>query len=352
VGRNTDERNRDIDPEAQAREELKPLEDEAARLKAEKGPDHPDTLLAGARAAAARARAEGADQALSELRRAAEALEDALGLGDARAREALFCLAHALWQAGERHAAFDAFERLAEASEAFLGDCHPDTMNALGSLSKLHFELGRPGESLATAERLLDAQERAYGEDSPLLAGTLNLIATVLTAEEEHRRALPVLRRGLAAVRGGDEAGTVHEGSFLMMISEALAELDEYPEALAAATEGFPIMERNLGPENPVTLSAMRTLAVVNALAGEAAASTAILIRCVEILVARSGPDDTDTREAFGELAMSLTVSSHVQESVTAFEAFAERLTDRLGMSHPMTLLALKALENIRGIPQ
>jgi class 3 adenylate cyclase/tetratricopeptide (TPR) repeat protein len=185
-------------------------------------------------------------EAVDFLQRAREALGHAAETEETRALavDVGFDLAAALVPLGA-HAEGLAVLRAAEATAAKMGD-ERRRARALSYRTTMHWELGESDAAVEAGERAVAIAERA--EDLGIqVVGTYSLGGAIRSLGD-YPRAAAFLRRSLALLEGEGRAETYGLPGLATVLARAhlawsLAELGEFDDALAAATEGVGIAE-------------------------------------------------------------------------------------------------------------
>lgn len=175
--------------------------------------------------------------------------------------EARFCLAEALYSAGERGAARALHEAVLAERISTLGEEHPDTLNSIYEVATyltLPAELDRRRSLCA---RLLEVRQRTLGpdhKDTLEARWGLGLAHHHAGALHEARREYDAVLGALDRQPGADPAS----GAWVQrLLASTLQDLDLLTEARAEGEAAVAGLSRSLGVRHPDTLVAMATLA-------------------------------------------------------------------------------------------
>ncbi|MGI9100160.1 MAG: FxSxx-COOH system tetratricopeptide repeat protein [Solirubrobacteraceae bacterium] len=222
--------------------------------------------------------------------------------------------------------------------ERILGPEHPDTLTAGTILAASYAMAGRTAEAIELGERVLADCERILGPDHPgtVSAGTLLALSYWNAGRTPEAVGLGELvlsecERSL----GLDRPETLEAGATLALY---YAEAGRTVEAIKLGERVLPDCLRILGPEHPDTLTAGTILAISYAMAGRTAEAIElgerVLADCERIL----GPDHPGTLRARSILADSYFKAGRRTEGIALGERVLADHARLLGAKHPVTL--------------
>jgi len=313
------------------------LQQVAAYYDREHGPDDPQGAAVHGSIATANLRLyryDEADEAFREsLRRYAAQTElDTTGYAAVLGQHAL--LLNDRGHADEALAAQLESVRLAEAQ---LGPDHPRTAARLYNLGLLYYDAGRYDEAAATYRRVWDIDAQALGEEHPNTLDAIRKLGLMQTLQGRPEEGLPLLRDALARVRAGRPEMAARATSYQMDLArgllhagrpeEAIAQLEGLrpdwtdvpispvrlamaavirgqallasgrPEAaLAAVSEGLPVLAEAFPPATPPLVDARETHARALIALGRAREARTPLQQALLATRIRFGADHARTR--------------------------------------------------------
>jgi CHAT domain-containing protein len=311
----------------------------ASRLSEELGPEHPDTLAAKARLAAA-LRADG-DWAGARAvdAQVLEARARLLGPEDPLTLESRTELAADLRGIGDYAGARDADAQVLQARSRLLG---PDDALTLKSKANLAEDLRRLGDYAAAREmhsQVLEARERALGADHADTLLTRNNLALTLIDIGEFEAARDILVQVLEArerILGADDPETITTRNNL---ASAFGNLGDFVAARELQTRVLRDRERILGAYHPDTLKAKSNLAITILNLGELAAARDMFAEALSGMEKSLGSDHPDTLLGMMNLAASIGDLGD-QASARDILAQASETAERtIGPRHPISLM-------------
>ncbi|MCK9876761.1 tetratricopeptide repeat protein [Frankia sp. Ag45/Mut15] len=301
------------------------------------GPEHPDTLTAGATvihaAIAADRLAEAgplATQLLTERRRI-------LGQDhpDTLASEATLTTVY------ERVGRFDRALELIPHTLAdrtrLLGAEHPDTLATRHQLGRAHDGAGHPDQALELLRAVRTDRRRLLGEDHPATLETTHQLAVTYSRRGASGDALPLLERTLTArttVLGEDHPDTLHTQHRLGV---DLARAGRRDEAEGVLDDAARRRDRVLGPEHSDTVESVFRLAQVHVISGRLETAVPRLERVLAAGKGRDGPAYPATNPARELLAATYLRLDRPSDAVPHLEVALDRHVQVLGEAHRKT---------------
>jgi tetratricopeptide (TPR) repeat protein len=163
------------------------------------GPDHPDSLDARNRLAAAYQAAGRAPEAIPLVEQTLVARVRLLGPDHPETLTAQNNLAAAYQAAGRADEAILMFRMTLAAREQLLGADHPDTLRSQNSLAAAYKAAGHAAKAIPLVERILATRERALGANHPKTLSSRNNLAAAYREAGRAAEAVPMLEQTLAA---------------------------------------------------------------------------------------------------------------------------------------------------------
>jgi tetratricopeptide (TPR) repeat protein len=262
------------------------------------GPEHHDTLLAGAFLAGTYRYAGRTTDAIELGERLLANVERIRGSEHPNTLAPAAWLALSYWEAGRSTEAIELGERTLADSSRILGPEHPDTLTVGTILALAYVQAGRTAQATELGERVLTACERILGP-------------------ERHE----TLLAGVTVAYSYTEAGRT-------------------TEAIELAERVLPRCVRILSPEHPDTFSAGTILARSYARAGRTGEAIELATRVLADCERTLGPQHPNTDNARGALADSYQHAGRLTEAIALWEPVLITRTRMLGTEHPCTLRA------------
>jgi tetratricopeptide (TPR) repeat protein len=192
-------------------------------------------------------------------------------------------------------------------SDKLVGEVHFELAATL-------MELGDNDAAVKHLERALEAQRRAYGEEHPAVAQTLQFLALDRSSRGDQTEALALLERAravYAATLGRDHP---MYASTLDDIATVLTRLDRFDEAVAAMREAVKLMAAAYGPAHPLASSSLARLGRFLRKNGRDADAIPILEEVV------SGAEPAEMIEEHLELARAYVTANRLAEARAMLE--------------------------------
>ena len=274
------------------------------------GGDHPDTMLAGQRLAAALLAADRPGDAVTWFQRLLDTQAVKLGLDHHDLIAARLRLGHALVAAGQPQRAISVLERVLADSQQLRGPEHADTLDARDELAAAYLTSGRYSDAISAYRRTLADRERAQGSRHPQTMTTRHGLADCYLASGLAKEAVSAYKRVIAdreralgpghldTVKAWYSLGAAYQRTGKTVAAEGLYE---------QARIGF---ERLLGPRHPDALRSRAELARVYHKLGRYGDARALLRDTVNRLQ-RILPDDdpliVELREILADIGDELS---------------------------------------------
>jgi tetratricopeptide (TPR) repeat protein len=307
------------------------------------GPQHPDTLRAGAILAGSYRQAGRTAEAIELGERVLADSEQILGPERAGALMGGALLAMSYWDVGRAADAIELGERVLADSEQILGAEHPDTLGAGTILALSYWEAGRTTDAIELGERVLADCEQILGPERP---ETLSAGLTLALYYAEAGRGAEAIELGervlpdCVRILGPEHPDTLSAASILTA-SYAVAE--RTTEAIELGERVLADCARILGTGHPATLRARLTLAVSYRHAGRLTEALELGERVLADHARLRGAENPYTLSARAELAATYARAGRTNaiQLLKRVLADSERI---LGPKHPATRRARDSL--------
>lgn len=261
------------------------------------GPEHIETLRAGANLAAMRLEQGRLQEAEEILTNVADAFKRTIGSDHSLTLGALSNLAVIHTRKGDLDRALALTQQVVDGQRRAQGPDHPHTLGATINLADLFADTGKIAEAEKLLRETIERWERVQGADKP---GTLIALHSLAMLELKLRRldgAESSMRRvvdGRTRVLGEDHGETLSAVANLGMIFLAAGKISEAEAAYSKAWYG---MKKVLGPGHPKTLTVLSQLATILEMQGWPPRSQPVVQGVIEgaqaaLLRADLPPDD------------------------------------------------------------
>jgi serine/threonine protein kinase len=313
-------------------------------LKAQLGPDHPDTVNGMLRLALTYQDAGRLAEALPLYGEAVKFQQARLGPDHPQTLLSMNCLAVAHRLTGQMAEALKLHEEALKLQRKRPGPNHPQTLVTMNNLAAAYREVGRLDEALALHEEALKLQRANQGPDHPHTLASMNNLALVYREVGRVTEALALHEEVLRLQKA--RQGPDHPRTLLSMNNLAVAYQDagRGAEALALHEEALKFQKVRLGPKHPRTLLSMNNLAVAYQLTGRGAEALALHEEVLRLQKARLGPDHPHTLISMNNLAGAYREVGRFTEALTLHEEVVKLQKARLGPDHPRTLESMNKL--------
>jgi eukaryotic-like serine/threonine-protein kinase len=322
------------------------LEKAAATLKAELGPDHPDTLTAMGELAHAFQAAGKLDQALPMFRETLTLTKAKLGPDHPDTLLSMNNLAFAYYFDSNLDLALPLFEETLKLEKVRLGPDHPLTLSTMSNLAEAYRAAGKLDLALPLLEQTLKLIKAKRGRKHPETFAVMNNLATVYKDAGKLDLALPLFEETLTLEKA--TFGPEHPGTLICMgnLAKAYQEAGKLDLALPLFEEAFRLKKDKLGPDHPTTISSMNSLAVAYQDTGKLDLALPLYEETLRLEIARLGPDHTSTLTTMANLAAGYRDAGKLDLALPLFEKTLTLMRAKLGTDHPDTLNCMNSLAN------
>lgn len=232
-------------------------------------------------------------------------------------------------------------QSLALVAEAPDADSRQLAVSIRNSLAWAEHRAGRTDEAAAQMLALLPQVETLFGASSREVAQTLEDLGDLQTSLARYPQAEATLRRALAvreAVFGADHPRTIKARARL---GATLNQAGRYGEAEVELTRALEASKRSLGPDHRSTLAAQEELALSLLDGGKPAAALPLFEDSLQRRERLGGPPDRNLSTLLNNLGLAYREVGRPRDGLVMLQRAYELDRDRLGPSHPSTLLAL-----------
>jgi tetratricopeptide (TPR) repeat protein len=134
------------------------------------------------------------------------------------------------------------------------------------------------------------------------------------------------------------------QAAILQIVGQTYAGVGEYQRAIDFLQRAVAISRKELGPDDPETLTAMHNLAMAYQIAGKPELATALSEETFKRRKEKLGADDPETLRSMGEFAFSYQQTGKMNLALPLFEESLKLRKAKLGANDPGTLAAMNDL--------
>jgi tetratricopeptide (TPR) repeat protein len=199
-------------------------------------------------------------------------------------------------------------------------------------------------DAITVAGEVLEINRKAYGEDNPSTASSLNDLAGIYFELGDCFKALPLFERALEInekARGPEHPNTAES---LRHLALAYSEIGAYAKALPLFERTAEINEKLLGPNDPATLASFDNLIRVGQAMRECSAALLLCERMLRLSEKVLGPGHPDTALSINDLALVYYGMGEYAKALPLFERALSIREKTLGLEHPDTATTLSDL--------
>jgi len=340
------ERDRAVDAESKAQENLVKVQEEETKAKQSESEARAvldffqNNVLA-----AARPENLGKDLTIKSAVDAAEPQIAAAFRGQPVAEASVRdTLGSTYWQLGELARAISQFEQCRQLLRGKLGPDHPETLLTMNNLALAYYSAGRLQDAIALGEEALPLFRAKFGPDD---LKTLTIMNNLALAYQDTRRlseAVSLLEQTLELRKS--KLGPDHPETLATMnnLANAYREAGRLPEGLAILEETVKLKKAKLGLEHPSTLLTLSNLAGTYRDAHRIADALTLFEATLRLQKVKLGLDHPDTLSTTTHLARTFLNAKRPLDALPLLEETLKLRRARLGPEHPHTLLTINYL--------
>jgi serine/threonine protein kinase len=228
---------------------------------------------------------------------------------------------------GQFAAATPVLEQVLKLRKTQFGPQHPGTLTAMRHLATAYAYAGRNREAQTLYEQTLALQKATLGENHPDTLATMTSLFTAYVTAGRNAEA-EKLHQQIATIRPEPEQPIAREA----------------PDAVATSEQMVASFQTSFGPEHPLTLGFMNTLANDYRSAGRLSDAISLLERTLKLQRAKLGADHPDTLKSSNDLAVIYQLAGRMPAALPLFEETLDLRKTKLGPEHPATLTSMHNL--------
>ena len=211
-------------------------------------------------------------------------------------------------------------------------------------LGKSLLSLSEPAKAIPVLRKALAAHEAALGKShAETIRCQLNL-GDAFQSAGDFAQAIPMFEEAVALARASLDDSVPQKTAAMNNLGSAYLETGKIPEAITLFEEALNIRKQRLGPKDPGTVLSMNELAMGLGAAGRRDESLALLQDVARLTVEIHGVDDPRTMTSTNNLAIALFSGGRSRESLPLFEDTLKRRKSMLGREHIDTLGSMNNL--------
>jgi tetratricopeptide (TPR) repeat protein len=227
------------------------------------------------------------------------------------------------------------YQRALAMREKAWGQNHPDTADSLNKLAWLYHDQGKYAKSEPLSEHALEVSEKVFGPEHPETATSVNNLAALYhtqgryeKAESLYKRALTIKERAL----GSEHADTAKSLNNLAALYRSQGR-DEEAEPLYH--RALRIREKIHGVQHPDTATGMNNMAMLYRGQGRFGEAEPLCHQALQIKERALGPEHPDTATSLHNLAGIYQAQGRHGEAEPLFQRALAIKEKALGPEHP-----------------
>ncbi|MBI4749989.1 MAG: CHAT domain-containing protein [Acidobacteria bacterium] len=205
-------------------------------------------------------------------------------------------------------------------------------------------EAGKYDEALATVQKALAQSEKTFGDEHPLTARCLTLLATILYDKADYARAEQCARRAIS-IREKQLGSEHHDlAESLNILALVCKSKGDYPTAEPLYLRAIAIMEKTVGPNHPDVAESVYNLAELYRAKGDYQRARPLVQRALTIFEKELGPEHPNVAFCVNSLGRLFWLEGKFDEAEPLFLRALELRKKVLGPDHPGVALSLNNL--------
>ena len=220
----------------------------------------------------------------------------------------------------------------------------PLLATSLNNLASLYYAQGKYAEAEPLYQRSLAIREKALGPEHPDVAQSLNNLAELYRTQGKYAEAEPLYQRALAILEKA--LGPEHPNVATALNNLALLYYAQgkYADAEPLYKRSLAIREKALGPEHPNVATALNNLASLYRAQGKYAEAEPLYQRSLAIREKALGPEHPNVATALNNLASLYRAQGKYAEAEPLYQRSLAIREKALGPEHPDVATSLNSL--------
>jgi CHAT domain-containing protein/Tfp pilus assembly protein PilF len=211
----------------------------------------------------------------------------------------------------------------------------------------LLYRAGKFDEALSLAERILKMRRKILGEDSFIVAASLNRLAIIHSIKADYAKVEPLYRRALAIFEKVLAPGHFAFGDIYNNLAALYYTTGDYQKAEVFFRRGLAIREKALGPEHTDVASSLNNLAGTFFDREMYEQAEPLYRRAIEIRERIAGPEDVSLVNPLSNLADSYTLRGDYENAEPLYHRALKILEKKVGPYHPQYGYPLEGLARL-----
>ena len=237
-------------------------------------------------------------------------------------------------------------ERALAIREKVLGPDHPLVAISLNNLATA-LDSTKVNDKRMLLKRALAIFEKALGPDHPDVAAPLNNLAGVLMSMGAYEEAKPLYERALAIRKRALGPDHPDVAQSLNNLANVHYSMGAYEDAKVLDERALTIWEKTLGLDHPLVAQSLNNLATVHSSTGAFEQAVALLERALAIREKTLGPDHPDLAQTLYNLADVYDSKGAYEEAKALHERALAIFEKALGPDHPHVAWPLTSLAKL-----
>lgn len=216
----------------------------------------------------------------------------------------------------------------------------------------LLYRAGKYDEALSYSERILEMRRKILGEESYIIAVSINRLAIIHSIKADYAKVEPLYRRALAIFEKVLEPEHPNFGDIYNNLAALYYTTGDYERAEVFYRRGLAIREKAFGPEHTAVASSLNNLAGTFLDRGMNEQAEPLYRRAIEIRERIAGPEDVSLVNPLSNLADSYTLRGVYEKAEPIYHRALQILEKKVGPYNPQygyPLEGLARLYNFRG---
>jgi CHAT domain-containing protein/Tfp pilus assembly protein PilF len=211
----------------------------------------------------------------------------------------------------------------------------------------LFYRAGKFDEALSYAERILEMRRKILGEDSFIVAVSINRLAIIYSIKADYAKVEPLYRRALAILEKVLEPENGKLGDIYNNLGALYYTTGDYERAEVFYRRGLAIREKALGPDHTDVASSLNNLAGTFLDREMYEQAEPLYRRAIDIRERIAGPEDASLVNPLSNLADSYTRRGDYEKAEPLYHRALKILEKKVGPYHPQYGYPLEGLARL-----
>jgi CHAT domain-containing protein/Tfp pilus assembly protein PilF len=211
----------------------------------------------------------------------------------------------------------------------------------------LLYRAGKFDEALSHAERILEMRRKILGEESFIVAVSLNRLAIIHSIKADYARVEPLYRRALAIFEKVLAPEHFAFGDIYNNLASLYYTTGDYEKAEVFYRRGLAIREKALGPDHTEVAASLNNLAGTFLDREMYEQAEPLYRRAIDIRERIGGPEDLSLVNPLSNLAYSYTLRGDYEKAAPLYHRALNILGKKVGPYHPQYGYPLEGLARL-----